>query len=107
MLLRTFKQLERAAGRRFGRHWGPRPLDLDIIDVRGTVLNWPPLHRVRGGLILPHPEMAARAFVLVPLKEIAPHWHHPGLHRTIDQLLANQQQQRRNVRYMLDFRVPT
>jgi 2-amino-4-hydroxy-6-hydroxymethyldihydropteridine diphosphokinase len=103
MLLRTLKQLERASGRRLGRHWGPRPLDLDIIDAHGVVLNWPPRLRVRGGLILPHPEMATRAFVLVPLKAIAPHWHHPALRRTIDQLLASQHQQRRNVRYMLDF----
>lgn len=77
--LRLVKQLERRAGRRFGRHWGPRPLDIDILDHGGRRLGWPPGRRQRGLLIVPHPEMHRRAFVLVPLLEVAPHWRHPAL----------------------------
>ena len=76
-LLRLIKQIERRAGRRFGRRWGPRCLDIDILDYGGRRLGWPPRRRERGRLILPHPEMHRRAFVLVPLLEVAPHWRHP------------------------------
>jgi 2-amino-4-hydroxy-6-hydroxymethyldihydropteridine diphosphokinase len=102
-LLRLCKRLEKAAGRRLGRHWGPRPLDLDILDARGLVLGWPCTRRSTGRLVVPHPEMAGRAFVLVPLSEIAPHWHHPALGQTVSQLLSRLQVQRRNVRSVLDF----
>jgi 2-amino-4-hydroxy-6-hydroxymethyldihydropteridine diphosphokinase len=89
-LLRLFKHLERAAGRRLGRHWGPRPLDIDLLDVRRTN-NW--RRRIRGvrragQIILPHPELHRRAFVLVPLAELAPHWVHPVLGVGAKRLLA-------------------
>jgi 2-amino-4-hydroxy-6-hydroxymethyldihydropteridine diphosphokinase len=106
-LLRHLKTLEQQAGRRKGRHWGPRPLDLDIIDFRGQMLGWPCRRRVANRLILPHPEMHRRAFVLVPLGDIAPHWHHSGLDRTLHQLLAATHANRRNVRYVLDFQFAT
>jgi 2-amino-4-hydroxy-6-hydroxymethyldihydropteridine diphosphokinase len=78
-LLRHLKKMERAAGRRSGRHWGPRPLDIDIIDV-GVVVGQPARGRRPAGRIsLPHPEMHRRAFVLVPLLQVAPHWWHPRL----------------------------
>jgi 2-amino-4-hydroxy-6-hydroxymethyldihydropteridine diphosphokinase len=79
VLLRLLKRIERRAGRRLGRKWGPRPLDIDILDYRGTRIGWPPRRRQSGRLILPHPEMHRRVFVLVPLLEIAPHWRHPVL----------------------------
>jgi 2-amino-4-hydroxy-6-hydroxymethyldihydropteridine diphosphokinase len=78
-LLRLLKQIERRAGRRLGLHWGPRCLDIDALDYSGRRFGWPPRRRERGRLILPHPEMHRRAFVLVPLLEIAPHWRHPAL----------------------------
>jgi 2-amino-4-hydroxy-6-hydroxymethyldihydropteridine diphosphokinase len=78
-MLRLLKRIERRAGRRLGRRWGPRPLDIDILDYRGTRIGWPPRRREPGRLILPHPEMHRRVFVLVPLLEIAPHWRHPIL----------------------------
>jgi 2-amino-4-hydroxy-6-hydroxymethyldihydropteridine diphosphokinase len=76
-LLRLVKGLERRAGRRFGRRWGPRCLDIDVLDFGGRRLGWPVRRRERGRLILPHPEMHRRAFVLVPLLEVDRHWRHP------------------------------
>jgi 2-amino-4-hydroxy-6-hydroxymethyldihydropteridine diphosphokinase len=88
-LLRLLKQIERRAGRRLGRRWGSRPLDIDILDYGGRRVGWPQRRREPGRLILPHPEMHARAFVLVPLLEVAPHWRHPVLAATARTLLAH------------------
>lgn len=86
-LLRYFKCLERGAGRRPrtpGR-WAARPLDIDIIDFAGRVVGWHrPASARRPGrapasLVLPHPLCHLRAFVLLPLSDIEPHWHHPVL----------------------------
>jgi 2-amino-4-hydroxy-6-hydroxymethyldihydropteridine diphosphokinase len=86
-LLRLLKALERQAGRRPGRRWGPRPLDIDILDYGGRRLGWPGARRGRARLILPHPELHRRAFVLVPLAEIAPAWRHPVLGASASALL--------------------
>lgn len=66
-LLRMLQSIERAHGRdrKRERRWGPRTLDLDIIAYQGAKLDTP-------DLTLPHPRMFERAFVLVPLAEIAP-----------------------------------
>lgn len=101
-LLRMLKQLERRAGRRLGVHWGPRPLDLDIIDFSGRRAGWPPGVRHRGRLVLPHPEAHHRAFVLIPLIDVAPHWRHPVLKSSARTLLAGLGPQRRGVRRVLD-----
>lgn len=93
-LLRFFKTLERDAGRRLGHRWGPRCLDLDIIAQAGPRRMQYAGCRARGQLILPHPHLSERGFVLLPLREIAPHWHHPVLHRTAIQLLAQPRIQR-------------
>jgi len=78
-LLRLLKVLERRAGRRPSPRWSRRPLDLDILDDGGRVMNWPAPTRPGGPVVLPHPLMHLRGFVLVPLAEIAPHWRHPVL----------------------------
>lgn len=75
-LLRILNGYERRAGRRRGLRWGPRPLDLDIIDYKGKVLG-PQRYRQIGRLTLPHPELQTRAFVLVPLLDVLPDWRHP------------------------------
>ncbi len=59
---------------------GPRLIDLDLLLYGNEILEAPTL-------ILPHPAMHERLFVLAPLAEIAPHWTHPVLHQTIQSLL--------------------
>ncbi len=80
-LLDELKALERAFGRRPGRRWGPRVLDLDIV-------LWSEGSWAGAGLIIPHPEFRRRAFVLEPLGEIAPDWRDPLTGLTIRHLLA-------------------
>jgi 2-amino-4-hydroxy-6-hydroxymethyldihydropteridine diphosphokinase len=96
-LLRVLKQLERAAGRRLGVWSGPRPLDIDIIDYAGRRIGRSTSRR-RSGLVLPHPEAHRRAFVLVPLAGMLPHWRHPGLGQTAAMLLARLPRKGREVR---------
>jgi 2-amino-4-hydroxy-6-hydroxymethyldihydropteridine diphosphokinase len=83
-LLRVLKDVERRAGRRGGRPWGPRSLDIDIVDYRGVVRHWHRGHAAfeRAGprpLVLPHPLAHRRPFVLKPLLDIAPDWRLPAL----------------------------
>ena len=78
-LLALLKRIEVSHGRRPGLRWGPRTLDLDILDYDGRVLVTP-------DLVLPHPFVAERAFVLVPLAEIAPDHRVAG--RSICELLT-------------------
>jgi 2-amino-4-hydroxy-6-hydroxymethyldihydropteridine diphosphokinase len=96
-LLRVVKAIERNAGRRSRARWSARPLDLDIIDYGGRRLNWPALNRSGGPLVLPHPLMHQRGFVLVPLAEIAPHWRHPVLGLTAGALLRRQPAHQRGI----------
>jgi 2-amino-4-hydroxy-6-hydroxymethyldihydropteridine diphosphokinase len=79
-LLARLKQVERDFGRRPGRRWGPRVLDLDII-------LWSQGAWGGDGLIVPHPEFRSRRFVLEPLAEIAPAWRDPITGATVRQLL--------------------
>jgi 2-amino-4-hydroxy-6-hydroxymethyldihydropteridine diphosphokinase len=80
-LLASLKQVERAFGRRPGRRWGPRVLDLDIILWSGGA--W-----ATGGLVVPHPEFRSRRFVLEPLAELVPDWRDPIGGASVRQLLA-------------------
>lgn len=87
-LLAMLKSIERDFGRRRGRRWAERVLDLDIAAAGALVTyDW---RRARQGLIIPHRSLAARAFVLDPLVDIAPDWRHPVLHLTARQLRARQ-----------------
>jgi len=81
-LLDALLEIERAAGRqRSGERWGPRTLDLDLLHVVGT-------HMHSERLTLPHPHIAARAFVLLPLHDVAPELEIPGQGKVVDLLRA-------------------
>jgi 2-amino-4-hydroxy-6-hydroxymethyldihydropteridine diphosphokinase len=80
-LLAVLKGIERDFGRRGGRRWGPRVLDLDII-------LWSQGAWAEGGLVIPHPSFRERRFVLDPLAEIAPDWRDPLSRASVRQLLA-------------------
>lgn len=64
-ILATLQAIERAHGRRRGRRWGPRPLDLDVLLFGNRRVDEP-------GLTVPHPRMTERRFVLDPLLEVWP-----------------------------------
>lgn len=78
-LLARLKAIERAFGRRRGRRWGARPIDLDIILWSGGIWASP-------GLTIPHAAFRTRAFVLSPLARIAPDWRDPLTGRTVRHL---------------------
>jgi 2-amino-4-hydroxy-6-hydroxymethyldihydropteridine diphosphokinase len=86
-LLARLHAIERAAGRRRTIRWGPRTLDLDLLDYRGLTSRGAPHTTARGTLALPHPGIAERSFVLEPLAEIAPRWRHPVSRATARELL--------------------
>jgi 2-amino-4-hydroxy-6-hydroxymethyldihydropteridine diphosphokinase len=80
-LLRACQSVERALGRRPGISKGPRPIDIDILLYQSSVVR-------SAALEIPHPRMASRRFVLIPLREIAPYLRHPVSQQTIPQMLS-------------------
>lgn len=79
-LLSIIKQIELDMGRVASRRWGPRLIDIDILLYDMAVLDEP-------DLVVPHPQMHERAFVLDPLCEIAPDVMHPILNKSASDLL--------------------
>jgi 2-amino-4-hydroxy-6-hydroxymethyldihydropteridine diphosphokinase len=99
--LEALHAIEAALGRVRTTRWAPRVIDLDLVDFGGIVLpdpalwrRWhdlPPALQARetpDRLILPHPRLQDRAFVLVPLADIAPRWRHPVLGLDVGEMRA-------------------
>ena len=84
-LLRKLHMIERAAGRKRGRRWGPRTLDLDLLAYHNLKKRQQGLAQKL--LVLPHPGIAQRSFVLKPLGEVAPQWRHPMSQKSVADML--------------------
>jgi 2-amino-4-hydroxy-6-hydroxymethyldihydropteridine diphosphokinase len=80
-LLAILREIERSLGRDEENRSGPRTIDLDILFYGQRIINEP-------DLVVPHPRMHQRRFVLMPLSELDPLFLHPSLRRTCSQLLA-------------------
>ncbi|MEO1109085.1 MAG: 2-amino-4-hydroxy-6-hydroxymethyldihydropteridine diphosphokinase [Pseudomonadota bacterium] len=100
-LLQDLHAVEHEFGRERAQRWGMRTLDLDLICYADQVLPdratfdlWRDLdpdlqaQSAPDELILPHPRLQDRAFVLVPMADIAPEWRHPVLNKTVTQMMA-------------------
>jgi 2-amino-4-hydroxy-6-hydroxymethyldihydropteridine diphosphokinase len=81
-LLKTLLQIEEKMGRKRAEKYGSRRIDIDILFFNDAILRQPEL-------VIPHPEIANRRFVLEPLNEIAPDYLHPVLHRSVRELLVS------------------
>lgn len=79
-LLKKLQKVEEQFGRVRETYWGPRTLDLDLLLYEDLIINSQDLQ-------IPHPRLAQRAFVLVPLAEIAAHWIEPVSGKTVKELL--------------------
>ena len=89
-LLAALQRVEAEFGRVRRAANAARSLDLDLLAYGDRVESQPPgaSPGVAGGLILPHPRLAERAFVLLPLADVAPSWHHPVTGRTLAELIG-------------------
>jgi 2-amino-4-hydroxy-6-hydroxymethyldihydropteridine diphosphokinase len=89
-LLKRLKAIEEAMGRKRvkGKKWGSRIIDLDILFFDNEIVSTRTLK-------IPHPRIAARKFVLLPLAEVAPSLSHPELGQTISQILATSKDNKR------------
>jgi 2-amino-4-hydroxy-6-hydroxymethyldihydropteridine diphosphokinase len=98
-VLQTLHQIEARAGRERKTRWGPRVIDLDLLAMGDVILpnrdsysHWASLPLAQqmkeapDELILPHPRLHERAFVLAPLMDIAPNWRHPVLQKTVAEM---------------------
>jgi 2-amino-4-hydroxy-6-hydroxymethyldihydropteridine diphosphokinase len=81
-LLLKLKEIERSVGRTPSEKWGPREIDIDLVYYDDLVIDGP-------ALVLPHPEVVRRRFVLTPLADIAPEFVDPVRKRMVRDLLSD------------------
>jgi 2-amino-4-hydroxy-6-hydroxymethyldihydropteridine diphosphokinase len=117
-VLTLLHEIEAAFGRVRDQRWGPRSLDLDLIALGDVILpdadthaEWRALppdaqgSRVPDRLILPHPRVQDRAFVLIPLSDAVPDWHHPVTGQSVAEMVAALPEADRQSVIALDQRV--
>ena len=80
--LHLMKQVEFLLGRDNAERWAPRVIDIDILFFNKDIIKAP-------NLIVPHPEIQNRRFVLIPMNELSPNFKHPVFQQSIHQLLKN------------------
>lgn len=80
-LMSTLIQIEESMGRKRVNKWEPRIIDIDIIAMENKIIQ-------KENLVVPHPHMQNRMFVLIPFKEVCLDWIHPVFQKTIDELIA-------------------
>ena len=78
--LALLHEIEAGFGRMRSERNAPRTLDLDLVDYNGNIES--------GAVELPHPRLAGRAFVLFPLRDVAPDWRHPVSGKSVGELIA-------------------
>lgn len=78
-LLETIHEIESGLGRKRSLHWGPRPIDIDVLFYGQQVID-------TAAVVIPHPCLWYRSFVLKPLNEICPDWIHPVFNEDIARL---------------------
>ena len=81
-LLHALATIENDTGRERHEANAARVLDLDILTYNNEIIN-------DAHLIVPHPALHERAFVLYPMQEIAPHWVHPQLDKSVDEMIVD------------------
>ncbi len=94
--LRALKKVEIEAGRKQREKWHEREIDIDILFYGNRVIN-------RGGLVIPHPMLVNRNFVLKPLSELAPAFVHPVLIRNVEYLFNHTKDKNRVYLYSERF----
>lgn len=91
-LVRELLRTERLMGRQSDQKNAPRCIDLDLIDYRGLIWRWDRRNAApdwaTGNLILPHPRMHQRMFVLAPMLDVAPLWRHPVTGQSVKDLIT-------------------
>ena len=87
-LMDRLHELEKEAGRERKIHWGPRTLDLDLLFYEDFISD-------EADLMVPHPDMQNREFVLRPLDQLCPYYQHPLLHKTVRQMLKELEEKHR------------
>ncbi len=80
-ILKITQKIEYALGKSKKEKWGPRNIDIDILYYGNEIFN-------EEGLVIPHPHISERKFVLKPMSEIAPDWVDPVSKKTIQELLT-------------------